>query len=278
MGNINLTDVEFLNDEFGIISGEFGGLMKTVDGGVTWNNLDVGTNNSLLKTFILNENKFFTSRNGIYKTADSGDSFFELGNFSNNEGSISSIYFFDSDNGIINKGSFIYRTDDGGQTWTLVYEQAEFANKMQFVSDNIGFFFGGKTDDYGSIGELYKTVDGGNNWEKINISASEITSMYFLDENVGYASNFENQVLKTQDGGINWEIIANQNQPLYDLIFLDDNIGYGISSNAIYLTMNGGYTWVKDYENTLMTFTSITSTPSNEIFVVGNDGIIIINK
>ena len=274
----SLTDVEFLNDNFGLISAERGILVKTIDGGLTWTNLNVGTNHSFLKTFILNENEFFTSRNKIYKTINKGESFNTLGGFSDNGGSISGIYFFDSNNGVINKGSNLYKTYDGGQTWNLVYNQAEFANKILFASSNVGFFYGGKTDDNDSVGELYKTVDAGNNWEKLNVSTSQITSMYFLNEHIGYASNYDNQVLKTKDGGINWEIIENQNQPFYDLIFLDNEIGYGISSNVIFITKDGGLSWTIDYETVSMTFTSITRTPNNKIVVVTNNGNIFIKE
>ena len=269
-----LTDVEFLDDEFGVVSGGNGILVKTNDGGQTWVNLNVGTNHSFLKTFVLNQNEFFISRNKIYKTNDKGESFDVLGDFSDSGGSISSMYFFDSNEGVINKGSNLYKTSDGSQTWNLVYNQAEFANKIVFISNNIGFFFGGKTNGYESVGELYKTFDGGSNWEKINISTSDITSMYFLNANVGFASNYENQVLKTQDGGIKWEVITLLNQPIYDLIFIDDYTGYAISSHVIYLTKDSGQTWVKDYENAYMTFTSITSAP-NKIVVIGNNGVIL---
>ncbi|CAM1363409.1 conserved protein of unknown function [Tenacibaculum soleae] len=273
--NKNLTDIEFYNNDFGLISGSLGTLLKTENGGESWSVMNVGLNHSFVKAFILNENEFFTSRVGIYKTNNNGNTFNELGDLSNYSGSIFAIHFFDSSNGLIYKDGLILKTTDGGQTWDVVYNNAGFANIMQFVSNNIGYISGGISYDGSSSGEIHKSIDGGNTWNTINIQTSEITSMYFLSEHKGYFSNFNNQFFKTQNGGSNWEIIGTSPIVFYDIVFLDDNIGYGVGYNSIYKTENGGKDWEIDYENNEMIFTSITKTPNNELFTVTNNGNIL---
>ncbi|WP_338356892.1 WD40/YVTN/BNR-like repeat-containing protein [Yeosuana marina] len=271
----SLTDIEFYNNDFGVISGSLGTLLKTENGGKSWSELNVGSNHSFVNVFILNENEFFTSRVGLFKTNNNGNSFNELGDLSNYSGSIFAIHFFDSDNGLIYKEGLILKTIDGGEVWDVAYNNAGYANIMQFVSSNVGYISGGISYDGNSIGEVHQSLDGGNTWNQINIQTSEITSMCFLSEQVGYFSNFENQFLKTQNGGENWEIIGSSPITFYDIVFLDNNIGYGVGNNSIYKTENGGRNWLKDYENNDMIFTSITKTPNGNLFTVSNNGMIL---
>ena len=273
-----LTDIEFLNDNFGVISGAFGTLLKTEDGGLNWQTLNVGINHSFMKIFILNKDEFFTSRIGLYKTSNNGNSFNELADLSNYAGTIFDMHFFNSNNGVIYKSGTIFKTNDGGQQWEATYNQAGFANKMQFISDKFGFISGGRTNDGGSMGEIHKTSDGGNNWTSVNLQTSQITSMCFLNKQIGYVSNFKKQILKTEDGGQNWETISTQPVIFHDIVFLDSKEGYAVAHNEIYKTVNGGIHWTSDYKNSSMVFSSITKAPNGNIFIVGNDGKILSKK
>lgn len=273
-----LEDVKFYNNNFGLICGIYGTLLKTENGGESWEEVIVGSNNSLVETFILNENEFFNSRLGLYKTNDNGNSFSELGDFSSQEATISSIHFFDSNLGLILKGGNVHKTTDGGQTWDITYNDGEYKNKMQFVSNNVGFISGGISYDYLSSGEFHKSIDGGNNWDQINITTSQITSMYFLNEQIGFISTFKDKFLKTQDGGLHWETIGDSPITFYDILFIDSNLGYGIGRNNIYKTEDGAITWIndyEDYESENLVFTSITKTPNGKLFAVTNEGDIL---
>ena len=270
----NLTDVEFLNDDFGIISGCLGTLLKTTNGGDTWEKLDVGINHSFLKVFALNENEFFTSRIGLYKTNDNGGSFDDLGGLSEEPGSIFSIHFFNSDNGLICKGGRILKTTNAGENWQEVYNSG-FASNMQFVSESVGFISGGITYDSKSVGEMYKTTDGGNNWNKIEIDIADISAMDFINENTGYIAMYDNSILKTTDGGNNWDLVSNTPMLFCDIIFLNEKTGYGVGANYIYSTTNGGKTWAPELEDNDIIFTSITKTPNNTVYTVTDNGHIL---
>lgn len=272
-----LTNIEFHNDDFGIISGSLGTLLKTENGGEDWQELNVGLDHSFVTTFILNENEFFTSRRGLYKTDDNGVSFTELSGLSNNGSTISAIHFFDSNNGIITQGGSILKTTDGGQAWDVKYRNIN-ANSMQFVSTDVGFIYGGFTSAGTTTGELYLSVDGGNTWNQGDVQTSEIMSLYFLNEKLGYFSNFENQFLRSRDGGLNWDIIGKSPITFRDIVFLTENVGYGVGYHSIYKTENGGETWVKDYENNTMIFSSIAKTPNGQLFTVTSNGTILRKK
>ena len=54
----------------------------------------------------------------------------------------------------------MYKTIDGGNTWSISIElEGEDINAFHFVDENNGYFVGDQ-------GLIYKTNDGGNNWGK----------------------------------------------------------------------------------------------------------------
>ncbi|MDY7396331.1 YCF48-related protein [Aureibaculum sp. 2210JD6-5] len=277
----DLVDVEFLNENFGVIGGGIGTLLKTEDGGKNWQPLNVGLNDSFFKVFILSENDFFTSRIGIYRTKDGGETFVELGNSSGFGSSIFDIHFFDSSNGIICKSGTLYKTSDGGNSWNNVYNEFGFANKLMFPSNKVGYLGGGNNFDNVNFGELHKTIDGGENWSEITLPSemenSNITSIYFLTENIGYLSNVNNNLYTTKNGGLHWNKISS-NHNFRDMVFIDELTGYAIGGSSIFKTENGGLDWAKDYNDNQIILSSITKTPNNRIFAVGNNGKILSMK
>lgn len=278
--NNSLTDIVFHTNDFAVVSGYFGTLLKSDDGGESWQMLDPGINHSLLKVFILNTNEFFTCRLGLYKTDNGGASFSEWGDFSSSSTSISDLHFFSSNEGIICKGSSLYKTKNGGFEWVNVYEQFGYANILQFPTDSIAYLAGGRHFDNINYSEFHKTVDGGENWFQLNLSGgvsnASITSMYFLSETTGYVSNSLGEFYKTQNGGSTWEFRSKVlNETFHDLVFISEDNGFAIGSNTIYTTDNGGIHWSKDYQNLQMTFSSISIKPNNEVWIVGSEGLIL---
>ena len=89
----NITDASFINESEGIICGGYGFLAKTNDGGKTFTSFNVGTPQTFLSAFLLDEQNFFTARLGLYRTQNSGASFAEIGNLSQQQSSIFNIHF-----------------------------------------------------------------------------------------------------------------------------------------------------------------------------------------
>ncbi|NOQ28282.1 MAG: hypothetical protein GQ564_23205, partial [Bacteroidales bacterium] len=278
-GYKSLTDIEFYNNDFGVICGADGAVLKTENGGLDWQILNVGVSYSFMKVFILNENEFFISRHGLYKTNNGGRNFIEIGDLSSFGATIFEIHFFDSDNGLIYKSGRVFKTNDGGQNWEEVYEGG-FCDKMQFVSDKIGYLAGGASWDGMSYGELHKTIDGGNNWTNLGMTEEiynwEIMAMNFISEDTGFIANFNREIYITQDGGITWDKRCDKLPHfINDIIFLSKEEGYGAAYWGILKTTDGGITWNWDYKNESFVLVSIAKTPDNKIVAVGNGGVIL---
>jgi len=285
----NLTDVSFINDDFGLISGGVVTPLKTSSGGLCWEELDVlrdeyGTS-LFSEFFILNENEFFASGKGLYKTTDGGKTFKEIETASVWGGSNTfDMHFFNENRGIICKsGTNLYKTEDGGQTWVNIYPQYGSAQKLQFVTPTVGYLSGGSQFENVNFGELHKTVDGGNTWFKIesepNITRAAIRTMYFINENLGYFVNSLREFYVTQNGCLTWELRTTIDDTILDMVFVDESLGYVVGGRSVYKTEDGGVSWTEDYKSTIgegdLVLISITKTPNGSIFVVGDDGIIL---
>lgn len=279
-GYKNLSDVKFLNNDFGVICGSDGTVLKTENGGLEWQAVDFGTVYGYRKVFILNEKEFFISNSRLYKTINGGLSYTEIGNLSSLESGIFCIHFFDSDNGLIYQSGRVFRTSDGGQSWEEVY-QGGFSDKMQFISDSIGYISGGASWDGMSSGELHKTVDWGTTWTNMGTTPAvyswEIMAMYFINKDTGFIANYNKEVYITQDGGSTWAMRCDI-LPHYilDMVFLSADEGYGAGDWGILKTTDGGIIWDWDYKDEAITLVSIAKTPDNKkIIAVGSNGVIL---
>jgi len=112
-----LRNFHFVNENKGYVTGMYGAVLRTNDGGITYDSLNVG-NYDLFSLYFINENLGFVggADGALFKTTDGGNSWNKLD--IGTQGYIYNIYFADNFNGIItgSKGT-LKRTTDGGNTW-----------------------------------------------------------------------------------------------------------------------------------------------------------------
>ncbi len=149
---------------------------------------------------------------------------------------------------------FLFKTDDGGETWTKLFITPDFTfgGGLDFSDDLNGFYLG-----QGYEARFYKTTDGGTFWEFTSVFPYEIDDircLRFYDENAGLVSANYGEIYKTSDGGISWEMVFNNNYDIYDFEYLNENQVLA-AGKFLYLSNDAGNTWeAMDIGNTYTLF------------------------
>ncbi len=280
------SDIHFPTKSVGYISGGswFGLtniLIKTTDGGQTWDSLSSGTGagNFINKIHFIDKDTGFMIMDDrqILKTVDGGITLSLVGSatstrYSDFTFTDNRIGFFASVDRISSTESVysILKTTDFAQTFTAVYIDTmsgvggfnnRVISKIQFIDNNNGFAVGGN-------GMFMKTTDGGNTWSRsFLIPYNSLTSVHFVNPSTGYVNN-AGGIYKTTDGGNTWGIQqVNPVATINRIAFVNDTLGFALSNNALYKTTNAG-NFVSLEENNEELKVSIYPNPTNGSFSV----------
>ena len=256
--NITLRYLSFVDSLTGWAAGEAGTIIRTTDGGNSWE-----IQNSTVQTFIMDI--FFVDKNlgwaltlkdvfpftsVILKTTTGGDEW-TAEDFPDSSKLIRTIFFFDSLNGFAG-GSYIAHTSDGGDSWMESDIDSNMVSgfpvyKFNFLNRQFGYACGGRID---VAGVLWRTTNSGLHWSAQGISADEVFDVFIFDSLYAMTLSGDPEGLypiadlKTTNAGINWNYEA---LPFFGLSFTIDfrtyNEGWSASGYKFLLTTNRGKTW-----------------------------------
>jgi photosystem II stability/assembly factor-like uncharacterized protein len=174
----------------------------------------------------------------------------------------------------------VYRTTDGGETWTEVLAGTEGGVWLYFFDEQEGIAIARQ--------HMAKTTDGGLNWESIpaanipdfqtgeNVSLDGSgTSIEGLGDRLWFGTS-KGRVFKSQDRGESWEVFTSglsDNAFIFSLAFVDENNGMGLYQTTLapdhehFLakTQDGGKSWINlDYD---LDFEEVTAVPCSRVFM-----------
>lgn len=178
----------------------------------------------------------------ILNTVDGGDTW--VVQTCNDTKDLNSVYFTDRLNGWAAGEGNIYKTDNGGNTWTQRYQITSAGyiprENYEFINNEVGYFI--------YISRIYKTTDGGFNW--FQPSSKYFYGFSFIDEFVGWAIG-QDGIYKTIDGGTNWSLLFKREVTFYEYInFIDVNNGWlSPGDGSLMRTTDGGVNWSVKYNN-----------------------------
>lgn len=206
-------------------------LMKTTDGGKTWNRIQIkGFDvDAILVRAVFTRNGrgwVFGEAGSIYTTHDGGETWTKLK--SPTRRLLLGGTFIDDDRGwIVGAGATIIQTSDGGETWyqpTLPQvEKSIRFTATSFVDNRKGWAVG-------SAGNLYRTINGGRTWQRQESGIEvDLFDVKFVSALEGWAVGAEGTIISTRDGGEHWATEkSNTVHPLERVFFTDRNRGWAV--------------------------------------------------
>lgn len=282
----DLNTVFFVDQKRGWVAGDNGFVSRTDDGGRTWAQQPIGTNEAINDIYFRNKDDgYILAGNRIFNTRNGGAEWREIRRFSADEfgGAEPELYSLRfsgkkkawivgaaSRRDVVVDSLLIY-TDDGGASWVRqrVPTKEELIH-VDFVSDKLGW-------TVGASGTILHTEDGGQTW--IAQPSGTNATLYHIDfrnERVGWAVGERGTILRTLNGGESWfpaDVVVRST--LLSVQFVDEDQGWIVGRGGTILrSEDGGKTWVRQESQTKQNLYALFIDKKNGWAVGGNGSVL----
>jgi photosystem II stability/assembly factor-like uncharacterized protein len=195
----------------GFAVGDFGTVVRSLDGGATWTGLPSGTLNDLSAVQVVNPNVVIVGGGCTVRESVDGGATFTSMPINPTESScptdVASFSFSDPNTGYVelDDGTILY-TSDGGQTIqakTSAPINGGTATDLDFVSPTTGFAVSGSSDGTGG-GLIERTTDSANSWTQVGSTPHGLGAITFVTPTQGFAVGDDDTLLASSDGGATW--------------------------------------------------------------------------
>ncbi len=245
----NASDIFFVDMEHGWVTGQYGTMIRTSDGGKEWEPVQLDQVDISSISFLDTDKGWLVGKGGkIFRSEDGGITW-ERRLFPGTPGDddLFQIVFSTDNIGFIQGYHGVFVTDTGGDDWEnnwLPIVEAKGAWSMSMIDEKTGFLLGSKWND--SDPELlYRTDTGGKVWSPVEGSRTSvlrsILTIEFIDEETGWAGG--GIIMNTMDGGDSW-VLQLEEATVREFCFLDNQYGYAVGGLTILKTTDGGDTWM----------------------------------
>ena len=206
----------FIDSVRGWVAGDSGTVLRTTNGGQSWEVQDTGMRSNIIDFFMLDQSYGWgvalqyamgtilirTTNGGVTWSRDiyPGEYFY-------------AITFVDSANGVMggNQGK-LKTTTDGGSTWSPAVVDSSNASgfpvlRLAFFSHNYGYALGGRID---LAGIIWRTTNGGRRWTVANPDSvgEPLHGIHFFDSLniIAVGGDFDrgSGMVRSKDGGQSW--------------------------------------------------------------------------
>ena len=268
-----------------IYTGSDSGVYKSANGGLAWSALtNNGLTNSVITSLAIdmsNSQTVYagTQGGGVFKTTNGGTSWIAVNSgltfytsftdatFRNpsvtaivvNPSESQILYagtfdrFFASSGQYVRDGGSIYKSTDGGASWT------ESGSGLSEITGNrpvacLAVDSNNSQVIYaGTAGGLYKTTNGGTTWSLLNSAIADATQYAIAidptNSQIVYAL-ITQKIYKSTDGGVTWNVISQYGGKALIIDQTNTNVLYA-GATGIVKSVDGGMTWIKTQAQTI---------------------------
>lgn len=239
IGKNTIRNIYMLSPDSGWIVGSSDLLMKTMNGGKTWESMPSGQSTSWYAAHFEDFNtgwivgfdgKIAFTQNGKNWVLQSSKTTKQLN---------AVIFVSDSIGFAAGNKETILKTVNRGTTWTLKQIDTTKSIARIFYLDSTLIAVSGN-------GAIYRSTNLGEDWITVNDSAiSNVESVLFTDSSTGYLSK-TGDIAKTEDGGKTWNFLFKPvlNDYLRAVCAVDSNTAFAAGdSGVIVSTKDGGNSW-----------------------------------
>ncbi|HVZ41006.1 MAG TPA: choice-of-anchor D domain-containing protein [Candidatus Kapabacteria bacterium] len=252
-------EVFFVDNNHGWLTQHLGIVVRTTDGGNTWQSANLpGSTGSFNRDicFLNTQTGYVSGDDGIWRTADGGVTWTNVtppgvavtGNSSN--------WFIDPTHGVYGFGPCngdtvrFFSTSDGGATWTQVFYAQQTDVAVGGICYTNGAYYAA-----GGVGKLWKSTDNGLNWTLSStgsggfhedaISIGGTVHLASVDGSVCGVSG-SGKTVRSSDGGNTWQMVAFPNVLIWGITMYSPTEGWSCGDGGhAYYTSDGGATWTE---------------------------------
>ena len=178
-------------------------LMRTADGGATWERIEFKDNKERLVRLVFRKDRFgfaIGEAGVIWQLGDDPKTWKKLE--SSTKYLLLAGRFKDDRNAmLVGGGGVLLSTSTAGADWDAAYSQTKLDGKLSsvfFVDEKLGWIVG-------ATGTIYITKNGGRSWKKQPTpTASNLLDVFFIDGRRGVAVGDDGTALTTSDAGETW--------------------------------------------------------------------------
>ncbi len=304
----DLQAVFFIDQNTGWAAG-WGELLKTTDGGSSWEEQETGVSSRFLDVFFLNQNKgWLLAYPDKLLTTEDGGTTWTIDTLSTTI--MNKIHFYNNNDGILTGNGKMMSTTDGGTEWSVrSITPGGWFDGISVIGDSTIYLAGSysnltKSTDLGNswtparldeFNDLYSvsmrsTTEGaavgaegtiikktGGRWlSGLKSTSQDLNSVYALSGNAAVAAGDSGTIIKSFDGYLHWTHMASPTvSDLYAIQFVD-GAGWIAGDNGTVLKSNSyGEIWNLSATGVSGRLTSISFVDNLTGWAAGDGGLII---
>ena len=256
----DLNNLFFLDSSTGWCVGNVGTVVRTSDGGLSWESRESHTDADLNGLYFSDALHGWVVGRGVILATSDGGTNWKL-QVQNVAGNLRSVFFLDNQSGWCCGDSMLFATTNGGQSWSAstLYSSMNLRS-ITFSDPQTGWAVG--------TNSVFMTTDGGQAWNRIlspdEFASTDFLKVEFVTPKVGWlvggnsrwvccnAITLTGNVWKTENGGSSWTKTYEDSlsfaffyPPHYfiDFVFADTLHGFFKSVSASVRSSDGGRQW-----------------------------------